>query len=57
LDCNTAINLDANNSRAYLQRGLSKIALDDKTGACIDMNKALSMGSKEAPDWIAKYCK
>ncbi|MEI6586979.1 MAG: hypothetical protein WCL56_12890 [Sediminibacterium sp.] len=41
---------------AYLKRGLCKIKLKDKKGACIDINKAADMGDRKAYKEKEKYC-
>lgn len=47
----------APDAMVYLKRGISKVNLADRKGACLDFNKARELGNKEAGEMIAKYCK
>ena len=38
-----AIELDPNYSNAYFNRGISKLILSDKIGACLDLRKGLKL--------------
>ncbi len=55
LDYNKSIEIDPD-ALVYLQRGISKVNLVDRKGACLDFNKAREMGNREAAGMIAKYC-
>jgi tetratricopeptide (TPR) repeat protein len=55
-DYNQAILL-APEGRTYHNRGLLKMILNDKDGACADFHKALELGIKWAKDDIEKNCK
>lgn len=52
-----AINFDKKNAEAFLYRGALKIVLNQKRGACNDLNRALGLGAEEAKAAIAKHCK
>lgn len=51
-----SINIDPKNSLNFYNRGLWKIALDDKNGGCLDLYKAIELGDASAHDVIKKYC-
>lgn len=53
---NLAIDFDRQNQEAYLYRGALKVALNQKKGACNDLNRAKGLGSKEANAAITKHC-
>jgi hypothetical protein len=36
---------------------MAKIAKNDHIGGCSDLNKAVALWSKEAPDLVNQYCK
>jgi len=55
-DYSEAIKLKPNDSYAYYFRGISKFKLGDKTGACIDMRKASSLGDQLAFRMIKDKC-
>jgi tetratricopeptide (TPR) repeat protein len=42
---------------AYLHRGLMRIAQNNKDAACVDLNKAVELGLKEAQFEVNKYCR
>jgi tetratricopeptide (TPR) repeat protein len=44
-------------TRAYFNRGNTKLHLKDKNGACADWNIALGRGDQDAQRMIDKYCK
>ncbi len=56
LDYNKSIEITPDTS-AYLKRGISKINLADRKGACLDWTKAKELGSRQAYEMISKYCK
>jgi hypothetical protein len=51
------IELDNTNSEAYCFRGVSKLKLNQKEGACEDFNIASEMGNIEANNRIKENCK
>ncbi len=55
-DCATAINLDPKNSDGYLIQGVSKIALEDVDGGCLDLSKAGELGNPNAYRIIKDLC-
>ena len=46
-DFKEALKIDPENEEVYYLRGLAKLNLKDKSGACADWNKAAALGSKE----------
>ena len=54
-DCSKSIALDANIASAYLNRALSKKALN--VTFCADMKKAMELGDKNAINYYPLYCK
>jgi tetratricopeptide (TPR) repeat protein len=56
-DFNHCLVLNPNDSEAYLNRGAIKFDEGDKVGACLDFQKALSLGNKRATDVIKENCK
>ena len=52
-----AIALNANNARAYNNRGIVKYNLGDLDGAILDWRKARELGSTEADENIKQYLK
>jgi len=52
-----AINFDNKDGEAFLYRGALKIAMNQKTSACNDFNRAKALGNQEAGDALTKYCK
>ena len=56
LDYNKSLEI-APDPLVYLKRGISKVNLVDRKGACLDFNKAGELGNREAGEMIAKYCK
>ena len=51
-----AIALNPNNGLSYYNRGIAKLNLSDKTGACPDFKKASQLGYKKAEESISKFC-
>jgi tetratricopeptide (TPR) repeat protein len=51
-----AIHLSPNMPEMYYNRSLAHYYLRDTEKACADMRKALSLGSKNASEFIGKYC-
>jgi tetratricopeptide (TPR) repeat protein len=56
LDYNKSMEITPDAS-AYLKRGISKMNIVDKKGACLDWSKAKELGSQQADEMIRKYCK
>ncbi len=56
LDYNKSVEI-APDGLVYLKRGVSKMNLADRKGACLDWTKAKEMGNREADEMIRKYCK
>ncbi|NVJ87612.1 MAG: tetratricopeptide repeat protein [Algoriphagus sp.] len=52
-----AIQVDKNFAQAYFNRGMLKVALKQKRGACEDFQLAKSLEYQEAAAAIAKFCK
>ena len=50
-----AININPNNADYYLSRGFSKLKLNNKQSAYLDLKKAKELGSKDAAQAIKKY--
>jgi len=58
-DYTLVIELDPSHGRAYLSRGVHKLALDfdaNKRSASQDFQRALELGEPEAQDWLSKCC-
>lgn len=55
-DYNKVIQQNPKHTQAYYNRGLSKMILNDKNGACLDWSKAGELGDPDAYDLIKKYC-
>jgi tetratricopeptide (TPR) repeat protein len=47
---------DLTKTRAYFNRGNTKLNLKDKSGACADWNEALKRGEQDAQALINKHC-
>ena len=58
-DFNQALKLNPgkNNAGIYLGRGISRLYLDDKTGACEDWRTASAGGVNDAATLINENCK
>lgn len=56
LDYNKSLEI-APDEVVFLKRGISKMNLVDRKGACLDWTKAREMGNREAGEMIVKYCK
>ncbi len=56
-DCNLALKIDSKHPLALLNRGIVKSRLGDSTGACTDWKRAKTYGSKEADEYLGKFCK
>ena len=48
--------LDPGNSQLFFYRGSARLALGDSTGACSDLDQALTMGFEEAKPLVDRYC-
>ena len=57
-DFNQALKLNPGKTNAgiYLGRGISKLYLGDKTGACEDWRTASAGGANDAAALITEYC-
>ena len=55
-DYTKIIELDPKSGLAYKSRGLVKLKLKDKNGACLDFSKAGELGLDDAYDAIREYC-
>jgi tetratricopeptide (TPR) repeat protein len=55
-DFDRAIQLSPGEAEYYSERGVAKLNLDDKSGACQDWKKAASMGSEVARELAYEYC-
>ncbi len=55
-DWDKSIELNPKNFSAYYSRGLLKLGLGDKNGACLDLSMAGELGKAEAYDLIKKHC-
>ena len=56
-DHTKAIELNPNDSMAYITRGKSNIKINKKDSAYLDFSKAGELGNREAYDLIEEYCK
>jgi len=56
LDYSKAIEMNPKNEGAYLGRGISRIANNQKNDGCLDFSKAGELGNKMAYDLIKQYC-
>ena len=53
-----ALEINPNFADAYYNRGVSKLKLkNQKESACLDLNKATELGSKDAKEKIETNCK
>jgi len=55
-DCDIAIEINQNYSKAYYSRGLSKIYIGQIDNGCKDLSKAGELGYEQAYELIKKYC-
>jgi len=55
-DYGMSLDLDADNPEVYLNKGLARLYLDDKKGACSDWQKAVRYGSAEARELLDIHC-
>lgn len=55
-DFNRAISLQPGNAQFYSERGIAKLNLKDKDGACLDWEKAGEMKFEPARDLFNEYC-
>lgn len=55
-DLNSAININPDYILAYFERGLTKIALKDKKGGCVDISIAGSRGYEPAQSYYKQFC-
>ena len=53
---NRAISFNNSFGRAYYRRALVKIQLGNLENGCLDLNRAVELGYKQAEKAITKYC-
>ena len=51
-----AIEVNPKFNRAYYNRGISKLLINDKVNGCLDLSKAGELGNSEAYSLIQEYC-
>ncbi|MCZ8330826.1 MAG: hypothetical protein O9282_05900 [Flavobacterium sp.] len=56
LDINMFLKKENEDALGYLQRGLIKVALNQKHNACMDFSKAGELGNEEGYKMIKKHC-
>jgi tetratricopeptide (TPR) repeat protein len=56
-DFNEALRIKPTMTEAYFGRGISKFYLQDRPGACKDWKEAKALGSQDAGDLSAQYCR
>ncbi|WP_396170577.1 tetratricopeptide repeat protein [Flavobacterium sp.] len=56
VDFTKAIEINLNYSEGYLNRGLTKLKLNQKDSGCLDLGKAGELGNNRAYELIKKYC-
>jgi tetratricopeptide (TPR) repeat protein len=55
-DFNQAIQLNQKFADSYYMRGMCRIGLKDRKGACLDFQKASELNHASARDALDKYC-
>jgi len=55
-DYGMSLDLDPDNPEVYLNKGLARLYLNDKKGACSDWQKAVRYGSSEARELLNIHC-
>lgn len=55
-DLQQIINLDSLNAKAYYMKGVSELSMNNKTQACLNLNKAGDLGYFDAYELIKKNC-
>jgi len=55
-DFSMALDLDAENSETWLNKGISLVNIGKTEDACHDFRASLKLGNKRAVDYISKYC-
>jgi tetratricopeptide (TPR) repeat protein len=55
-DYSMALDLNPDNSKVYLSRGIAHQKENQNKKACYDFEKAFKMGEKKALDYLQKYC-
>lgn len=56
-DYSMCLDIKAQNGNIYTKKGLARLKLGDKKGACSDWEKGKRYGSYEATQYLDKYCK
>ena len=56
-DYSASLDLFPNDPETYLQRGLTKILMNNKYDGCLDLKRAEELGSTDAKAAIKKSCK
>jgi Flp pilus assembly protein TadD len=51
-----SLDLDPENSEAWLNKGIALANSGNTDDACHDFRIALSLGNKRATDYISRYC-
>jgi len=51
------LDIEPYNGEIYAKKGLARLKLNDKKGACTDWEKALRYGSYKAAEYLEVYCK
>lgn len=56
-DYSMFLDIEAYNGDVYAKKGLARLKLGDKTGACSDWEKGKRYGSYDAINYLEKYCR
>jgi tetratricopeptide (TPR) repeat protein len=56
-DYSMCLDFEAYNGDVYAKKGLARLKLGDKTGACSDWEKGKRYGSYDAVNYLEKYCR
>jgi Tfp pilus assembly protein PilF len=55
-DYSMSLDLDPSNAVVWLNKGISLMRSGKNEDACHDFRQAMSLGSKQAADYISRYC-
>lgn len=55
-DYSMCLDIEAQNGTVYAKKGLARLKLGDKKGACSDWKKGKRFGSYDAVNYLEKYC-